>query len=1256
MATINQIKSKLLEMEGGIFQRLCDDWLHRKGYENINGIGMMQTTNKVVKGTPDSLIIQQDGTYIFAEHTSQDKNLAKKLEGDINKCFDEKKTGITAGSISEIILCHLGTLTTEEINHLTKICKNKFVKLTQYGIDPIALSIQNSYPTLSDLYLNLPLDTGQLLPPEDFITRYGSNNLTTPINNDLLFQDENIEKCISLLENEKLLIVSGPAGVGKTLFCVNLSMKFKENNPELKVFCVFDKGADLHNDITSHFSEPGDYLIFVDDANRLDNRLDYILHYLNELDRNKTFKIIVTVRDYARETVIEKTKNFTTAEELILSSLTDEQIKELAEKLFDIKNHEFLERIVEIAGGNPRLAIMASKVAKETQQIQSISNAASLYDDYFGNNESVKEIVSNDHLMRVACAISFFRKVDKHNEEQSSQINDVFGVQHSEFWESVKTLHKNEMVDLYEDEVVKISDQVLSTYLFYIAVFQNEIIPFSLLISKFYSLQKQRIIDSLNPVINSFDHKIVISKIREQVTKIFHGLKNRNQDESLSFLNSFWFALPTESLSYSKSLIEQIPSSIIDWESEDFEKKNNNSCKDQILSLLSNFRYYGESELNISLELMLNYIEKSKESLDSTINCFTDSYSFKVNDWRYGHAIQKSLIDKLYERMKNGDNYLFSRLFIITANEYLGVEYREHKWAKKNSISILTFRLKPDEYITPIREKIFTGLSHLLNNNIYKEHVNNLLKSYIVKMQFNGKEMSSSDLPALKEHIIIKLNNEDTSHCILVDDLIEKLEALEISFPDSWKKEYQSESLEISNLLLADRTEQKILEMGYEEYNEYRQNSITDYLSAKSLTEISEFFNQCEDLHNALSGRERDYSLGEGLRMVFISLTESHPNDFFKIVSSYIKHDDIFSINPHGIIKYLHEQNNSAELYELITKNSFKCKDYWLTTYFSLIPKKEINTVISDLFISHLKNTDKNSIPRWIDFLQNYISTDEKIHSKVARILLDRSNEDIYFIQPLSNLFNIHSDTFGKWFDLYKDDEEIVTEAYLLSFKLDTHFDYSGECLNILMNHDNDILTKMVDVIYEIEKYPSSHTNMPELVFLWTRENYTDEIDAYAKHIFKKEIRATRIVRDSIFTTLFMRDKKIEEESTITSNKCEFLKKSVVENISDIDYVCFIFEASTHMSADFRIELITLFLSLNKSIDHFQRIDYELTTSSWSGSRVPYIEKEISFLSKIIPHLNSIDLLDHKEYVEQQIQQKKNAIEFEKKRDFLGEF
>ena len=80
MGNQNQIKSKLLEMEGGKFQRLCDDWLYRKGYENINPIGMMNTTDRVVKGTPDCLFMQKNGKYIFSEYTVQQERLANKLK------------------------------------------------------------------------------------------------------------------------------------------------------------------------------------------------------------------------------------------------------------------------------------------------------------------------------------------------------------------------------------------------------------------------------------------------------------------------------------------------------------------------------------------------------------------------------------------------------------------------------------------------------------------------------------------------------------------------------------------------------------------------------------------------------------------------------------------------------------------------------------------------------------------------------------------------------------------------------------------------------------------------------------------------------------------------------------------------------------------------------------------------------------------------------------------------------------------------
>ena len=58
MGKLDQIKAKILEMEGGAFHRLCDDLLFKKGYDNINSIGMMQTTDRVITGTPDSLILK----------------------------------------------------------------------------------------------------------------------------------------------------------------------------------------------------------------------------------------------------------------------------------------------------------------------------------------------------------------------------------------------------------------------------------------------------------------------------------------------------------------------------------------------------------------------------------------------------------------------------------------------------------------------------------------------------------------------------------------------------------------------------------------------------------------------------------------------------------------------------------------------------------------------------------------------------------------------------------------------------------------------------------------------------------------------------------------------------------------------------------------------------------------------------------------------------------------------------------------------
>jgi hypothetical protein len=71
MSKFNQIQNELNSLGDAAFQKLADLYLHKKGYEQINPIGSVIGSDKVRKGTPDTLITLSNGKYIFAEYTTQ---------------------------------------------------------------------------------------------------------------------------------------------------------------------------------------------------------------------------------------------------------------------------------------------------------------------------------------------------------------------------------------------------------------------------------------------------------------------------------------------------------------------------------------------------------------------------------------------------------------------------------------------------------------------------------------------------------------------------------------------------------------------------------------------------------------------------------------------------------------------------------------------------------------------------------------------------------------------------------------------------------------------------------------------------------------------------------------------------------------------------------------------------------------------------------------------------------------------------------
>jgi hypothetical protein len=117
-------------------------------------------------------------------------------------------------------------------------------------------------------------------------------------------------------------------------------------------------------------------------------------------------------------------------------------------------------------------------------------------------------VLGADDAIKVAGIVSFYRAVSCANRVQMESIERIFGVYPADFWAIVNQLHDLEVLDVYEGEIVKFSEQVISTYLFYLAVFELKLIPFSTLLDEFFPGYKEHFIDALNPVLNALGARV----------------------------------------------------------------------------------------------------------------------------------------------------------------------------------------------------------------------------------------------------------------------------------------------------------------------------------------------------------------------------------------------------------------------------------------------------------------------------------------------------------------------------------------------------------------------------------------------------------------------------------------------------------------------------------------------------------------------------------------------------------------------------
>lgn len=579
MATITAIKDSINRLDPAGFQILCDDYLSRAGYPNLVSLGTMAGAQKTTKGTPDAYFPVGADKYVFAEYTVQKSDLAQKIKSDIDKCLDEQKTHIPVKSISEIVYCHTSSnLPPKDDRELRDYCAQKGILLTLLGIDKLADEVYWKYQILAKEHLGLPIDTEQIQSVEDYIRQYDSNSLAAPLDTGFLGRekelgllDENFECC-------NTVIVTGPAGVGKTRLSIEYAKRHASDNGEA-VYCIHSRALGLFDDLNMYFCHPGSYFIVVDDANQITN-LRLIVDLLNRNGPDFSYKLLLTVRDYALEKVKRTLSSSIQYKEVNIAKFKDDDVKTLMTKQYGILNPHYLDRIVAISEGNPRIAMMAGKLSADANRLDVINDTTDLFTEYYGPVLSASGLETDSALLATAGVAAYLGALHVDRIEPVLPILASVGVDEDTFIENILRLSYLEIVDIYHDKAVRFSEQCFANYILKYVFFDKKVLPLSEMIEACFSQYKERTVFAVNTLNNVFRSEHVHEFVRQEVISVWNKLKENDSELFWPFMRTFYPINPVEALLEVKGVIDNAAPVIISADEMDTEKgKNYQSVK-----------------------------------------------------------------------------------------------------------------------------------------------------------------------------------------------------------------------------------------------------------------------------------------------------------------------------------------------------------------------------------------------------------------------------------------------------------------------------------------------------------------------------------------------------------------------------------------------------------------------------------------------------------------------------------------------------
>lgn len=913
---------------------------------------------------------------------------------------------------------------------------------------------------------------------------------------------------------------------------------------------------------------------------------------------------------------------------------------------------------------------MAACVVVAEKTLASIQDVTALYDRYYASvREELGGAFGDRTLLRVAGIISFLRVVDRCHLEQMARISKSFGIATEVFWEAAQRLHEMEFVDMYEDEVVRISDQVLATYLFYLATFGNPgLLNVRVLIRDFFPEQYYRLTDVVQGVLSAFDAEAISAQLRPHVQHALIAADEAGDENKLLHLvDAFWFTSPTDTLI---AIQHRIASMEIETRSQplnlDPQKAKGSIERGTLLHALGHFRQAGELR-RVALDMLLELAAKRPADLPHIVRYLVERYGFRQSSHQEGYQVEQDVVDALVERMERDPDELFVHLFCRVAETFLRTRFPISDWNDDGIIARYDLKLPGGNDISILRAKIWTRLIKLARGK-HRRLAVGVLHSHVNGWhEVISPEVVAQDATHVLPFIDADLDPESFEDCVLANAYMDFLDRRDVAYPVHLRDRFTSEEYVLAELL--DPGWDKHMEIGYENYSGWWNGRIAEHFATASVEDYMRFFEQAQTIVDAAADEGKKLHLRFAVEGVLAELSIRDPGLFVRVIDKYLAAGNPLAFGRQRLAAALTGHLGADGALTVLTAYEYFGRRMWLFDYYQTLPPGEITVERLVQLLKLFQEAEPWENPNDWQFLERYLGVDAHVFVRVAEILVGKAEAQPNFGTALKSLFRSHGALTNELPRHFRGREDLIEKAYLLMQFEQPDSDHDGRVFDLLLTLNPRFGLTYIEWVFDhhhaksrpyatpYRASPDPDLNHRRYDFIWKRDDYAAIMLELVPRIF--ELEASRFCLESYINVFFAVYASDEEgagsrASIVRHRQEEVLAELIERRAADIDFVEWVFELVANFSSERRVRLVAKFLACNQNVEDFKRLTLDQKHWSASGSFVPVFQKRIEVLKAFLPLVTRSAFLSHRKRIEDEIEQYRDMIDDEMRRNFMG--